>query len=88
VPSAVGRKVTLMVQLAPAARDEPQLLVCAKLVALVPVRETATPVSVVVPRFLNVTVRAELVVLVRWLPKEILVGVTDTEVPLPVRATV
>lgn len=49
MPSEVGRKVTLMVQLAPAARDEPQLLVCAKLVAFVPVRDTAIEVSVDVP---------------------------------------
>lgn len=55
-PRDVGRKVTLMVQLPPAVREEPQLLVWAKLLALVPVREIATPVSVVVPRFLNVTV--------------------------------
>ena len=49
MPSEVGRKVTLMVQLAPAARDEPQLLVCAKFVAFVPVRDTAIEVSADVP---------------------------------------
>ena len=36
VPLAVGVKVTLIVQLAPAATELPQLLVCAKSLALVP----------------------------------------------------
>src|ERR1019366_7834109 len=36
VPLAVAVKVTLMVQLAPAATELPQLLVCAKSLGLVP----------------------------------------------------
>ena len=39
VPVAVGVNVTLIVQLAPAATLEPQLLVCAKSPGLVPVIE-------------------------------------------------
>jgi hypothetical protein len=58
------------------------------LVALVPVKEMLMPVSVVVPRFCSVTVRAELVVLIRWFPNEMLAGVTETDTPVPDRTTV
>ena len=57
-PAAVGRKVTLMVQLAPAARLVPQLFVWAKS----PLAPIAPRVAADVPGFLNVTAWAGLVV--------------------------
>ena len=57
LPAAVGEKVTLMVQIPPAIRDAPQVLVCAKgAVAAIEVR-----VRVAVPLLVSVTVCAALV---------------------------
>ena len=63
VPEAEGVKVTLIVQLAPAATELPHALVCAKSPGLVP--ETAMPVMlrVALPVLRRVTVPAVLVVL-------------------------
>ncbi len=61
-PIAVGVKVMLMVQFAPTATLVPQLLVCAKLPAFVPVIEMPVMVSTAVPVFDKVTVWAALVV--------------------------
>lgn len=55
--------VTLIVQLIPADKVVPQVLVRAKSAILVPVKEVLMDVSVVMPTFLNVTVCAALVVL-------------------------
>jgi hypothetical protein len=55
-------KVTLIVQLEPAARLEPQVVVSPKSDAFVPVSEITILVSAAVPTFLNVTIWAELVV--------------------------
>jgi hypothetical protein len=87
-PVEVGRKVTLMVQLAPAARLVPQLLDCENMVELVPVREMLMLVSVVVPTLVRVTVWAALVVFRLWLPKFMLEGETVTPIPDPVKETV
>src|ERR1035437_10307219 len=65
VPAAVGLKVTLMVQLAPAATLDPQLLVWAKSLALAP--DTA----------MLVTLKAELPELVRVTALVVLVVLTD-----------
>jgi hypothetical protein len=85
----VGRKVTLIVQLAPAARLLPQVLVCAKFDLLVPVMEMLEIVMVAVPVFVSVTVRAALVVLIAWEPNEM--DASDSEAtgpaPVPDRAT-
>jgi hypothetical protein len=62
VPLAVGLKVTLILQLAPAANVLPQVWVCAKSPALVPVIAMLLMVKLVVPVFLRVTVLAALVV--------------------------
>jgi hypothetical protein len=57
--AAVGLKLTVMVQLAPAATLVPQVLVCEKELALVPVIEMPSPaplnVSAPVPVFVSVT---------------------------------
>jgi hypothetical protein len=91
-PVADGVKVTLIMQFAPAATLVPQLLVCAKLVGFVPVREMLVIVKAAVPVFDNVTGLAALVVFVVWFPnanevgEKLTAGVEAT--PVPVRATV
>jgi hypothetical protein len=56
VRRAVGRNVTLMVQLLPTPRLVPHVVVSLKSPAFVPVSEIVIPVNVVVPRFRTVTV--------------------------------
>ena len=58
VPAAVGLKVTLMVQLPPAATEPPQVLVWAKS----PVAPMLVIVKAVLPVLVRVEVRAALVV--------------------------
>jgi hypothetical protein len=87
-PEAEGANVTLTVQLAPAARVEPQLVVWLKSAALVPVSEIEMPVNEVVPMFVSVTTWAALLVPTFWLPNVRVVGVTFTPVAVPVRDTV
>jgi hypothetical protein len=72
-PLAAGEKVTLIVQLAPAARLVPQLFVCAKspLTAIELIDADAFPV------LCTVTVCAALVVPTLWLGNVRLDGVTD-----------
>ena len=53
---AEGRNVTLTVQLAPALRLVPQVVVSLKSPALVPVSEITIPVRGAVPTFRTVTV--------------------------------
>ena len=65
VPDAVGRKLTLTVQEAPAAIDVPQVLVCGKS----PLTETPETVAAAVPVLVTVTAWAALVVLSAWLAK-------------------
>jgi hypothetical protein len=55
VPSAAGVKVTLILQLAPAATLEPQVFVAVKSVAFVPVTAILLRVSGAVPVLLSVT---------------------------------
>ena len=62
-PAAVGLKATLMVQLAPAATLEVQLLVWAKSPLLVPANAMPLIVRAAFPVLLNVTAWAALVVL-------------------------
>jgi hypothetical protein len=52
--AVAGVNVTVIVQLAPAAREVPQLFVCPKLLALVPVTEMLVMVSAAVPGFESV----------------------------------
>ena len=62
VPEAEGVKVMLMVHVPLAATELPQVLVCAKLLLLVPVRVTDETVSDAVPVFVRVMAWALLVV--------------------------
>ena len=73
-PICVGLKVTLTVQLAPAASELPQVWVCAKSPALVPVIAMEVIVNLVVPTLVRVTVFAGLVVPTATEPKFKLVG--------------
>src|SRR2546429_7618317 len=70
VPVAVGVKVTLMAQLAPAATDVPQVLVCMKS----PLATMLVTLSATVPVLVSVTDCATLVVLRFWLPNVRLLG--------------
>ena len=90
LPLAVGVNVTLIVQLAPAASELPQVLVWAKALALAPVIATLVMLNVAVPLFVRVTVEAALLVPTAWLLKETLVGerLTAGAVPVPERLTV
>ena len=60
VPVAVGVKVTLIVQLAPAASELPQLSVCAKSPAFVPVTARLVMLKRALPLLDKVTVCARL----------------------------
>jgi hypothetical protein len=81
VPLAIGLKVTLIVQLAPAANELPQLWVCANSTALIPVIAMLVMVKLAVPVFLRVTALAGLVVPIPWVEKVRLVGDRVTFVP-------
>lgn len=74
LPETEGVKVTLMVQLAPAATVAPQLFVCAKF-ALAAILEI---VSAAVPLLESVRDSGWLVVPSVWLPKFRLVGKKET----------
>ena len=88
VPEVVGINVTLMVQLAPAATELPQLLVWAKS----PLALMAVILRAALPELLSVTVCGALVVPCAWLPKVRLTGERPATGPLadpvPVRLTV
>jgi hypothetical protein len=88
-PIAPGRNVTLMVQLAPAAKVVPQVVVSAKSEAFVPAIETLLMVMVPVPVFFSVTVLALVVTFTGWIPNATVVGVTLATgvVPVPVKLT-
>ena len=55
LPAAAGANVTLMVQLAPAATLDPQLLVWAKSVALAPKTAMLEMLKAALPELLRVT---------------------------------
>src|ERR1035437_10222364 len=84
-PTTVGVKVTWMVQLAPPASDEPQLLAWPKSpVAAIPVNVSAAP-----PVFTSVSIWMALVVPRVWLAKGSAAGLSEiaagTASPIPVR---
>jgi len=86
-PVAVGLNVTLKVQLAPAAKEAPQVCVCKKFPALVPVIAIELIVSAAVPTLVRVTVLAALVVPTVTVPKLKLVGDSLAVVPTPLSGT-
>jgi hypothetical protein len=56
VPLAVGEKITVTAQLPPAAREEPQVLLCEKSPAFAPVTEMLVMLNEMLPLLLRVTV--------------------------------
>ena len=90
LPVAVGAKVTLIAQLAPAATELPQVVVSAKSPLLAPVIAILVTLNDTAPVLVNVTMRAALVVPTPWLPKLTLVGerLIAGVAPVPVRLTV
>ena len=86
-PICLGLKATLTVQLAPAANELPQVWVCAKSPALVPVIAIPLIVKVVVPTLVSVTVFAGLDVPRTTAPRFRLVSESLAVVPTPVRPT-
>src|SRR5271157_1994122 len=84
---AVGSNVTLTVQLAPAATEVPQVLVCAKSPALAPVSAMLERLKAAAPPLVRVAVSVPLLVFTAWLPNERLLGdrLAVAEVPVPLR---
>jgi phage tail protein X len=82
VPDAVGLNLTLIVQLAPAANEVPQVVVWEKSPAFVPVIAIVVIVKLAVPVFFRVAVVAALVVPIAWVEKDRLVGDRVTTGPL------
>ena len=82
-------KVTLIVQMAPAATLDPQLLVWAKSLALVPETAMLVTLKAALPELVRVIVWAVLVAPTDWFPKARLVGETlaTRAVPVPERLT-
>jgi hypothetical protein len=74
VPDAVGLNLTLMLQLAPAGSELPQVWVCTKSPALVPVIAMLLMVKLAVPVLLSVTIFGALVVPINWAEKVRRVG--------------
>jgi hypothetical protein len=89
LPGAVGVNVTLMVQLAPAATEVPQVLVCPKSAALAPENVMLVMERAAFPVLFRVPSWALLVVLRFWLGKLRPGGVKPATgaVPVPVRLT-
>jgi hypothetical protein len=89
-PLAAGVKVTLIVQLPPAATLAPQLLLCAKSLGFAPVSAIPLILKAPLPVLLKVTVWAALVAPTAWLPKARLLADIATEgdctTPVPDRA--
>ena len=85
-PLAVGLKVTVIVQLAPPAMLVPQLLICEKSLALLPVRLIPVKFNGVLPTFVKAMSLGSLVMPIGWFPKDNFVGESLTTVPGPVKA--
>ena len=79
--ACVGLKLTLIVQIPFGAREPVQALLCAYSEGLAPVNVIVGALSEVVLTLVIVTVCALLVVPVRWLPNERLVGLTLSPAP-------
>jgi hypothetical protein len=92
LPLAVGSKVTLIVQLPPAATERPQLLLWAKSPALAPVTAMLETLNAALPLLARVAVSVPPGVPTGWFPKERLLGETLPDgsaaaTPVPLRLT-
>ena len=90
LPTAVGVKITLIVQLPCAASELPQVEVSGKSATLAPVTVMLVKVRVALPLLVTVTVWAGALVPSNWLPKVRMPAERPTppERPVPVRFTV
>ena len=92
VVADAGVKLTEILQLNPAASDEPQALVSAKSPGLAPVRLMPVMVREAVPGLESTTTCVLLVVLTAWFPKGTAVGVSTAcgvpAMPVPLRLTI
>jgi hypothetical protein len=94
VPAAAGSKVTLMVQVALAAKDAGHVLVWAKSPAFVPVRVISAIVNAALPLLVSVTLCAALVVPaaceanVKLVGASVTAGAVVAVVPVPANGTV
>ncbi len=90
LPLAEGVKVTLIVQLPPAASELPQVVVSGKSPGLVPVTAALVMLKARLPLFVRVTDCAGVEAPSNWLPKVRVVAErpNPAEVPVPVRFTV
>jgi hypothetical protein len=88
-PVVVGRKVTLIVQVPPAAKLVPHVLVWEKSAELDPVRVMPLIVMLELPVFLSVVARAVLAVFTACTPnaKEVGDRLAVGPVPVPVKVT-
>jgi hypothetical protein len=88
-PELPGLKVTLIGQLPLAARELPQVLVCAKVPGFIPPIPIELIESGPMPVFNKVTTCAALVVPTTWLPNDTVVGLRDADgaTPTPERGT-
>ena len=88
LPAETGLKVTVMVQVAPTASEEPHLFDCPKLLALAPVTEMPVMVSAAVPGLDSVMGRVDAGVPTRVLGKASGLGLSTAcgWVPVPVTA--
>jgi len=90
IPIADGENNTTIVQLAPTARELPQLLFCVKSVEFAPVTATPEMLSATLPVLLKVIVRPVLIMATGWLKKFTLLGdrLAPAELIVPLRLTV
>lgn len=90
LPVAPGVKLTLKLQLAPAATELPHVFVSAKSPALAPLTVTLVTLRAALPLLVSVTLFAELVIPTAWFPNDRLAGerFTADAVPVPLRLTV
>ena len=90
LPGAVGAKITLTVQVPPAATGPPQVFVAGKSPALFPVTAILVIVRVALPLLVRVTDCVGVGVFTSWLPKVNVVAERPTapDVPVPVKFTV
>jgi hypothetical protein len=88
-PVAAGVKLTLIVQLAPAATELPQVVVSGKSPGSAPVTAMLAMLKVRLPLLVRVTDCAGAVVPTNWLPKVMVVAESSTPgaAPVPVRFT-
>lgn len=90
LPTATGSKLTVIVQLPPAATEVPHVFVSGKSPGFVPVTATPVTLKAAFPLFVRVTDCAAVLVPTDWLPKLRVLAErpTPAEAPVPDKLTV